>query len=77
MYDEVKATFNTEEEITLISVQSLNYMKAVIDEGLRLYPAAPASAPRVMAEGGGMIDGTYLPAGVRQFKHINLKLQTL
>ncbi|KAI1132297.1 cytochrome P450 monooxygenase [Nemania abortiva] len=63
MYNEVKTTFATEEEITLLSVQSLDYMKAVIDEGLRIYPAAGGTSPRVMAEGGGTIDGIYLPAG--------------
>ncbi|KAJ8126386.1 hypothetical protein O1611_g7252 [Lasiodiplodia mahajangana] len=63
MYEEVKANFDTEEEITLLSVQGLDYMKAVIDEGMRIYPAAAASSPRVMVEGGGTIDGQYLPAG--------------
>ncbi|KAI1145378.1 cytochrome P450 monooxygenase [Nemania diffusa] len=63
MYKEVQATFSSEEEITLISVQNLDYMKAVIDEGLRIYPAAPSTAPRMMAAGGGTVDGRYLPAG--------------
>ncbi|KAI1652281.1 cytochrome P450 monooxygenase [Daldinia loculata] len=61
--DEVLSAFSTEAEITLVSVQRLKYMTAVIDEGLRIYPAAPASAPRLIHQGGATICDTYLPQG--------------
>lgn len=62
--EEVSSAFSTEAEITLLSVQKLKYMTAVIDEGMRIYPAAPGSAPRLIHQGGAVVCGTYLPEGV-------------
>ncbi|ETS75484.1 hypothetical protein PFICI_12428 [Pestalotiopsis fici W106-1] len=42
---------------------SKQYLKAVIDEGMRIYPAAPASTPRVVHRGGATLCGTFLPEG--------------
>ncbi|KAI1653684.1 cytochrome P450 monooxygenase [Daldinia decipiens] len=61
--EEVLSEFSSESEITLLSVQKLKYMTAVIDEGLRVYPAAPASMPRLIHQGGATICDTYLPQG--------------
>ncbi|KAI1206483.1 cytochrome P450 monooxygenase [Annulohypoxylon truncatum] len=58
---EVRSTFDTEAEITLLSAQRLRYMAAVIDEGMRIYPAAPASVPRLIHRGGEVVCGKYLP----------------
>ncbi|KAI9150878.1 Isotrichodermin C-15 hydroxylase [Paramyrothecium foliicola] len=59
---EVDATFSREEDITLISVQQLKYMMVVIDEALRLYPAAAGSVPRSINPFGETVSGKYLPA---------------
>lgn len=63
LYEEVRSSFNTEADINLLSVQRLKYMTAVIDEGMRIYPAAPASTPRAVHRGGDTICGRYLPEG--------------
>lgn len=62
--DEVRTTFSSEEEINLISVQGLSYMLAVLDETLRMHPPVPSGQPRLIAEGGDVILGRYVPAGV-------------
>ncbi|KAK7427044.1 hypothetical protein QQZ08_006471 [Neonectria magnoliae] len=58
---ELDATFSKEEDITLISVQQLKYMLVVIDETLRIYPAAPGSVPRSINPMGQTVSGKYLP----------------
>lgn len=45
-------------------MQHLNYLKAVIDEAMRLFPAAPGTQPRIISPGGDVILGRYIPAGV-------------
>lgn len=59
---EVRSSFNTEAEITLVSVQKLDYMLAVLNEAMRLFPAAAGSVPRVIRPGGQTFCGHYLPA---------------
>lgn len=61
---EIRSAFRSEEDITLTSVQHLNYLQGVIDEAMRLYPAAPGTQPRIISPGGDVIVGRYVPAGV-------------
>lgn len=61
---EVRSTFQSEDEINMHSVQRLDYMLAVLDEALRMYPPVPAAIPRKMNPGGGMINGQWVPGGV-------------
>ncbi|RFU33682.1 hypothetical protein B7463_g2669, partial [Scytalidium lignicola] len=63
--EEVRSAFPNEEDITLISVQKLTYMLAVLDETLRMYPPAPITQPRKIAEGGDTILGRFVPAGTK------------
>lgn len=39
----------------------LPYLDAVVNEGLRCFPAIPMSLPRYVPEGGRTIDGYFLP----------------
>ncbi|KAJ5371631.1 hypothetical protein N7517_003637 [Penicillium concentricum] len=58
---ESRTSFNSEHEITFISVAKLPYLNAVIEEGLRMYPPAPAIGPRVVPAGGAVVCGQHLP----------------
>ena len=60
----VRSSFGSESEIDLISVGKLDYMLAVLDEALRLYPPVPAQSNRIVTSGGAIILGQYVPAGV-------------
>ena len=42
----------------------LPLLDAVINEGLRLHPAAPASLPRETPAGGRMLNGVHVPEKV-------------
>ncbi|OAL22960.1 hypothetical protein AYO22_06868 [Fonsecaea multimorphosa] len=43
------------------TVAQLPILEAIIQETLRLWPAAPASLPRIASAQGGVIDGTTIP----------------
>jgi cytochrome P450 len=43
---------------------SCQYLKACIDEALRLAPAAPGALWREACEGGAFIDGEFIPEGL-------------
>jgi len=60
--EEVRSSFEADEEITLQAAQALPYLQACIEEALRLFPAVPIGAPRQVTSGGGYIDSLYLPA---------------
>lgn len=62
---EVRSTFNSEDDITITSVQHLTYMLAVFEETMRMYPPVVSGLPRVIAEGGATIAGEYIPEDVR------------
>ncbi len=61
---EVRSAFESYADITYLSTASLPYLRAVILEGLRIYPPAPFGPPRVVPEGGDTVDGHFLPQGV-------------
>ncbi|BCR85958.1 cytochrome P450 [Aspergillus chevalieri] len=61
---EVRESFDSVEEI--ISGPRLNelvYLKACMDEAMRLSPAAPGALPREVMDGGVVVDGIFLPEG--------------
>lgn len=64
LQEEVRTSFKSEEEITLISVQKLKYMLAVLDETLRLYPPVPNAIARKTPPTGNTICGEYIPPDV-------------
>ncbi|TVY33841.1 Cytochrome P450 monooxygenase [Lachnellula subtilissima] len=58
---EVRNAFKTEEEINIVSVNSLSYMLAILNEVLRLYPPSPTSFNRLTPLGGCQIAGKFVP----------------
>ncbi|KXJ87451.1 cytochrome P450 [Microdochium bolleyi] len=59
---EIRGAFASESEITISSVNNLEYLIAVLNESFRMYPPVPAGLPRVVPDGGEMISGHYIPA---------------
>ncbi|EED11519.1 cytochrome P450, putative [Talaromyces stipitatus ATCC 10500] len=60
---EVRSSFKSDKEITLLSVQNLDYMLACLDEAFRLYPPVGIGLPRQIPKGGVKIAGIYVPEG--------------
>jgi len=72
---EIRGHFASEDEITVSSTASLTYLNAVLNESMRIQPAAPASQPRWTPKGGETIAGRVVPGGVRSFSlHLVLTL---
>lgn len=62
--DEVRSAFTSEADITLESTSRLSYLKAGIEEGLRLYPPNPSIFPQLVPGKGEEIEGQWVPGGV-------------
>ncbi|KAK0773472.1 hypothetical protein LTR38_016552 [Friedmanniomyces endolithicus] len=61
---EITAAFGSETDITIASTHNLEFMDAVINESLRLYPPVAITMPRRTPLGGETIDGIYVPGGM-------------
>jgi cytochrome P450 len=61
---EVRSSFTDVEQIASgPQLNELVYLKACIDEAMRLAPAVPGAIPREAMGGGAEVDGVFLPAG--------------
>jgi cytochrome P450 len=61
---EIRGVFSDVDEIVSGSrLNDLVYLKACIDEAMRLAPAVPGAIPREVMEGGVQVDGVFLPGG--------------
>jgi averantin hydroxylase len=65
--DEIRSSFRSTEEIVLANVNGLEYLRAVLDESLRVYPPAPLPNNRVVTAKGALISGHFVPPGVSVF----------
>lgn len=61
--EEVCGTFTQETDITIEATARLPYLKAVIEEGMRLYPPSPSTLPRFVPGKGEVIEGLWVPGG--------------
>ncbi|KAF4878119.1 Cytochrome P450 monooxygenase aclL [Colletotrichum siamense] len=57
----VRTDFPNESDLTLVKLQQHEYLNAVLQEGLRLYPPAPDNLFRVTPKTGGYVMGHLLP----------------
>ena len=61
---EIRGTFKNESLITSGAVYKLPFLNAVLQEGLRLFPAVPDGFRREIPPGGDTVCGEWLPEGV-------------
>jgi hypothetical protein len=56
---EIREAFSSYQQINGRSIEPLPYLRAVIEEGLRIYPPVPIGLPRLSP--GATVDGHYVP----------------
>jgi cytochrome P450 len=65
LVDEIRDSFASANEIRGgPKLSSCLYLRACVEEAMRITPAGPAELPRVVLPGGIMIDGAYIPEGI-------------
>ncbi|KAF2464019.1 cytochrome P450 4F3 omega-hydroxylase [Lindgomyces ingoldianus] len=60
---ELQAEFNSESEITMARLANLPYIRAVVDEALRMYPPLSGDLRREVPPEGAAICGHFIPGG--------------
>ncbi|KAF6845032.1 cytochrome p-450 [Colletotrichum musicola] len=60
---EIRETFKSREEITMVAAQNCKYLRACLNEAMRMYPPTPGSLPRWVPGKGEFIDGRWVPGG--------------
>lgn len=63
LVQEIRSSSEDYDAITPISLTSLSYLHACLEETLRLLPSNNTGLPRISP--GAMVDGQYIPKGVR------------
>lgn len=61
--EEIRQSFDSEEDITSERLARLPYLAAVMKESLRIHSPSPSSLGRFVPEDGAVIDGHFVPAG--------------
>jgi cytochrome P450 len=61
---EIRGAFSMQEDIQMQPLAQLEYLNAVLEEGLRSYPPVPVAMPRIVPAQGAVICGQFVPAGV-------------
>lgn len=62
--DEVRSSFPSEGDMSMSSLSRLGYLRACIEEGLRLYPPVAIGPPRTVPQGGATVCGRWVLEGV-------------
>ncbi|KAI3393851.1 hypothetical protein diail_3578 [Diaporthe ilicicola] len=62
--EEIRGSFQSEDEINIVNTAKLKYTQAVLDETMRRYPPVAACTPRQTPPKGNMILGEYVPGNV-------------
>ncbi|KAI9776748.1 MAG: hypothetical protein M1839_009392 [Geoglossum umbratile] len=62
LQDEIRGAFSDSDQMADSTLQSLPYLTAVIEEGLRMFPPTAFGLPRISP--GATVDGHFVPPGV-------------
>ncbi|EMD84805.1 hypothetical protein COCHEDRAFT_1189205 [Bipolaris maydis C5] len=60
---EIRSQFKRRSDMIMQTVTSCKYLRACLNEGMRLYPPTPGSLPRFVPGKGEMIEGKWVPGG--------------
>ncbi|KIW69909.1 hypothetical protein PV04_02226 [Phialophora macrospora] len=63
LQQEIRSSFTSPDEITIRATSNLPYLKATVDEALRIFPIASYITPRTTPKGGHLIAGDHIPGG--------------
>ena len=61
---DIRASYASNDEIRLLNVNRSEYLLAVLEESLRLYPPAPGLISRIATKGGVIVNGQFVPENV-------------
>ena len=61
---EIREAFGEEKDIDIAGVNGLEYLLAVLDEAMRMYPPVPTGLPRRVPGDGDVINDRWVPGGV-------------
>jgi cytochrome P450 len=64
---EIRTLCPDPKDMTFLKLAGAPYLNACLQEALRVYPSLPALLPRKTEKGGAVINGTFIPEGVRTF----------
>lgn len=70
--NEIRKAFSSNEEITVKATANLPYLKATVDESLRIFPVASYITPRVTPKAGYNIDGEHIGGGVSTLHRVKM-----
>jgi cytochrome P450 len=62
LIEELRSTYKSDSDIDIVNTQHLLYLRACIDETLRVYPPSFETPPRESP--GAMLEGNWIPRGV-------------
>jgi cytochrome P450 len=71
---EVRNAFANEDEITIASVNKLEYLLACLNETMRILPAVPFGLPRMVPKGGRIMNGKLVPEDVSVSQELSSSL---
>ncbi|RDI80739.1 hypothetical protein Vi05172_g9168 [Venturia inaequalis] len=67
---EIRGAFDNNQAIDLAKIRQLPYLRAVIEESMRVYSPAPQGINRITPPSGAMISGKYVPGNVTVGMHL-------
>ncbi|KAI9846981.1 MAG: hypothetical protein M1837_003337 [Sclerophora amabilis] len=69
LIEEIRDNFKTEAEMSSLEISKLPYLRAVLEEGLRMYPPVPVGLPRKVPAGGDYVSGHWIPGNTTVAVH--------